>query len=268
MYRVVVADDEFLEREFIKEAIRGIGNARVVGEGNSGIMAIELCLVLKPDLVFLNCGMGAVGGSEAASRIRQADKDVVIALTSADENNFRTRDDPETSLSSLGVAECLLKPISAEKIKEVVIKYGNLGKSGPRISPKMKKRLKFYPATIMSAEITRALSYIDAHYGEEVSLNTVADEVSLSSYYFSRLFKKEVGVNFSQYILHKRLEMAKRMLEETDDSITDISVSVGFQEHNYFGRIFKQFTGSTPSDYRKKLALQKEERVNLREKYL
>jgi YesN/AraC family two-component response regulator len=264
MCRVVLADDEYLEREFIKEVLRGIENTEVVGEGSNGNMAVELCAVLKPDIVFLNCGMGAAGGLEAAARIRLKDEDVTLVLTSADEENFQGKDERHTLLD---IAEYLLKPIRGEKIREIVLKYGGRGKTGPRIPSKMKKRLKFYPINIMSREITLALVYIDAHYGENMSLDSVAEAVSLSSYYFSRLFKKEVGVNFSQYVFHKRLEMAKRTLEETDDPIADVAASVGFHEGHYFGKKFKKFTGSTPSEYRKRLALLNEERQTVRGKY-
>ncbi|MDR1377639.1 MAG: helix-turn-helix domain-containing protein [Synergistaceae bacterium] len=264
MCRIVVVDDEYLEREFIKKVLRSIENTEVVGEGGNGDMAVELCSVLKPDIVFLNCGMGAFGGLEAAARIRLKDRDVVIVLTSADEDNFQDKDERHTPLN---IAEYLLKPIRAETIREIVLKRGGRGKSSARIPAKMKKHLKFYPLNIMSREITLALAYIDAHYGEDISLDSVADVVSLSSYYFSRLFKKEVGVNFSRYVLHKRLEAAKRTLEETEDPITDIATSVGFHEGHYFGKKFKKFTGSTPSEYRKKLALLEEERKNVRGKY-
>ncbi|MDR1648728.1 MAG: helix-turn-helix domain-containing protein, partial [Synergistaceae bacterium] len=233
MCRVVVADDEYLERDFIKEVLRGIENTEVVGEGSSGDMAVELCSVLRPDIVFLNCGMGAAGGLEAAARIRLKDRDVALVLTSADEENFQGRDERHTPLD---IAEYLLKPIRAERIREIVLRCGGRGKPGAPIPAKMKKRLQFYPHNIMSREITLALAYIDANYGGNISLESAADAVSLSSYYFSRLFKKEVGVNFSQYVLHKRLETAKRTLEETEDPIADIAASVGFHECHYFGK--------------------------------
>ncbi|MDR1514607.1 MAG: helix-turn-helix domain-containing protein [Synergistaceae bacterium] len=266
MYRVVVADDEFLEREFIKEIIRGMCGTDIVGESNNGIAAVDLCSVLRPDLVFLNCGMGTMCGAEAAYRIRQADMDIVIVLTSAEEENFHSKEQEPNGVSC--ASEYLLKPIRAEKIKEVVLKYEGRGKPGARVQPRLKKRLKFYPANIMSKEITQALDYIETHYRENVNLEVLAIKVSLSRHYFSKLFKKEVGMNFSQYILEKRLKEAKRMLGETDCSIADISVTVGFQEHNYFGRVFKRFAGFTPSEYRKKCVLLKKERDNVRERYL
>jgi YesN/AraC family two-component response regulator len=266
MFKIVVADDEYLEREVIKQIVRRVEGVVVAGESNCGGMAALLCAAVRPDLAFLNCGMGAVGGFDAADIIRRSDKNIAIVLTSADENNFTDRDNTKR-IMGLGISECLLKPIRPEKIMDVVLKHSERANTVSRVSPKMKKQLRFYPDHLMSDEIKRALSFIDDHYKENIRLKYIADRISLSSYYFSRLFKKEVGVNLSQYILHKRLEVAKRMLEETDQSIVDISVSVGFQEHNYFGKIFKRFTGSTPSEYRRKHAMQREERKDVRGRY-
>ena len=266
MFKVVIADDEYLEREAIKATVRQIKGAIVAGEGNCGEIAVELCGALKPDLVFLNCKMGSMDGLSAAAIIRNSDKDVLIILTSADESNF-SGDECTKLVRSLNIAECMLKPIRTEKISEAILKY--LGRSGSnlRVSPRMKKRLRFYPDHVMSKEIKHALAFIDSHYMENISLTLIAGEVCMSSYYFSRLFKKEVGINLSQYILHKRFEMAKQMLAETERSIVDISASVGFREHNYFGKMFKKFMGATPSEYRKKSTLLKEERKGVREKY-
>ncbi|MDR1021102.1 MAG: response regulator transcription factor [Synergistaceae bacterium] len=267
MFKVVVADDEYLEREVIKQTVRQIEGTVIAGESNCGGLAAVICATVKPDLAFLNCGMGALGGMEAADVIRRSDKNIVIILTSADENNFTDRDSAK-QIARLDIAECLLKPARTEKIREVVLRYHEHSGSASGVSPKMKKQLRFYPDHLMSHEIRHALSFIGDHYKENIRLKFIADRVNLSSYYFSRLFKKEVGVNLSQYILHKRLEIAKQMLEETDQSIVDISASVGFQEHNYFGKIFKRFTGATPSEYRKKHAIQQEERKDIRGKYL
>jgi len=266
MFKVVVADDEYLEREVIKATVRQIKGTIVAGECNCGEIAVGLCLALKPDLVFLNCKMGAMGGFSAAALIRNSDKDVIIILTSADEDNF-SGDECTKLARSLDIAECMLKPIRPEKISEAVLKYLGRSSSNLRVSPRMKKRLRFYPDHVMSKEIKHALAFIDSHYKEDIRLTLIAGEVCMSSYYFSRLFKKEVGVNLSQYILHKRLEMARQMLEETEQSIVEISASVGFREHNYFGKIFKKFMSVTPSEYRKKSTLLKEERKGVREKY-
>jgi two-component system response regulator YesN len=235
----------------------------IVGECSSGSMAVEMCCVLKPDLAFINCGMGAISGIAAAARIRRDNKNIAIVLTSADENSFRYGEGGETP-ASIGVLECLLKPIKACKIEDIAARCEIRDNPSRYVPSKVKKYLRFPPPDTMSAQISKAVAFLDTHYMDEVDLESVAGSVFLSKCHFCRLFKQETGVNFSQYILHKRLEVAKRILGETEESITNISVAVGFQGYNYFDRIFKKHTGLTPSEYRNRLQIEKKEREGLR----
>lgn len=266
MCSIVVADDEFLERDVIKDIARGIQGARIVGEGNSGRHAVELCGAMKPDLIFINCGMGGMDGFEAIKRIRKSDRDVAIVLTSAYDKHATRR-----NLDGLDINEFLLKPVRPDKIREVINKYvkkNRNAENGSAITPRSKKRLRFYPNQIMSKEITRALIYIDDNYKGGISLESTAEIVALSSYYFSRLFKKEVGLNFSEFLLHKRLSLAKQLLEETDSSVLDIAISVGYHEQSYFCKVFKKTVGMTPRDYRKQACSAKKDRLRVVSKYI
>lgn len=96
-----------------------------------------------------------------------------------------------------------------------------------------------------------AKSYIAEHYREDISLSGVADIVNLSPVYLSRLFKKEEGINFLDYLNQYRIDIAKRMLkEEIKYSVMDIAEESGFSNTKYFSRIFKKCVGITPSEYR------------------
>ncbi len=99
--------------------------------------------------------------------------------------------------------------------------------------------------------IDKANRYIRAHYAEQLSLDDVAREVNLSSFYFSRLYKRETGVNFSDKLAQVRIERAKELLNREDLSVKEIAYLVGYQEPNYFSRIFKKITGRTASEFKK-----------------
>jgi two-component system response regulator YesN len=99
--------------------------------------------------------------------------------------------------------------------------------------------------------IEKADQYIYDHYAEEISLDDVAKEVNLSSYYFSRFYKEEAGINFSDKLVSVRIEKAKEFLKREDLSIKDVCYMVGYMEPNYFSKIFKKVTGYTASDYKK-----------------
>lgn len=95
------------------------------------------------------------------------------------------------------------------------------------------------------------LPYIEENYKNNVSLEELAETFFINSQYLCRLFKSKTGMNFKQYITQLRIEEAKAKLTVPINSITDIALSTGFNDPNYFSRVFKDNVGMTPSEYRK-----------------
>ena len=93
--------------------------------------------------------------------------------------------------------------------------------------------------------------YLDANYQSDVSRSDLAVMVYLNPDYISRLFKKGTGISISSYLLNKRLDQAKGLLESTDLPVNAISHRVGYENYSYFCRMFKENTGCTPNEYRK-----------------
>lgn len=99
--------------------------------------------------------------------------------------------------------------------------------------------------------IEQAKRYIDENYGKEITLDDVSRMVNISSYYFSKVFKDQMGENFIDYLTRLRITKAKKLLTETDKSMKEIAKEVGYSDPNYFSRIFKKNTGKTPTDFAK-----------------
>ena len=95
-----------------------------------------------------------------------------------------------------------------------------------------------------------AFDYIYTHKSENVKLTDMAALCHVSPSYFSRIFTKETGENFSVFIPHLKIEWAKQILETTDLSISEISNELGFSEPSYFIKSFKKFEQLTPARYR------------------
>ncbi|WJH36525.1 helix-turn-helix domain-containing protein [Paenibacillus sp. CC-CFT747] len=97
----------------------------------------------------------------------------------------------------------------------------------------------------------RIVEYIGQHYGDSnLSLTLLAEEFGFTAPYLSTFFKKQSGVNLSEYMTRCRIEAAKSLLTESDMTIGDISRQVGYANHIGFGRVFKKWEGITPGQYR------------------
>lgn len=97
----------------------------------------------------------------------------------------------------------------------------------------------------------RILSYAQYNFSEKTSLEKIAKFCNCSTSYVSHLFKKRYGVGVNTYINKIRIENAKNLLKNSDYSIAEIASRVGFSDSNYFTNIFKEYAGSTPTEYRR-----------------
>lgn len=105
--------------------------------------------------------------------------------------------------------------------------------------------------TEFAKPIRRAKKYMDEHYGERIVLEDIAKIVDLNPVYFSVLFKKETGMNFSSYLVNIRMEKAKEMICSTNDTIAAIGEKVGYKDARYFSQTFAKIVGIKPALYRK-----------------
>ncbi len=95
------------------------------------------------------------------------------------------------------------------------------------------------------------VDYINEHYREDITLDKLCEAAGgLSEQYLCRLFRQNVGMRPIEYLLKKRIGIARSYLEKTDLSINDIAQLVGFNNASYFYRNFKKFTGTSPLSYR------------------
>lgn len=101
-------------------------------------------------------------------------------------------------------------------------------------------------------DVALVKSYIKAHLSEKINLESLADMVFLSPGYLSLIFKQSTGDTVSHYIISKRIDEAKRLLETTNMKVNQICEKVGIDNVSYFGQRFKMFCGMSPSEYRKR----------------
>lgn len=102
-----------------------------------------------------------------------------------------------------------------------------------------------------SPAIKKAVSYIDANLDKAVSLRILSEYISLNESYLSTLFKNETGQTVISYINQKRILRAKELLMTTDMSVEEVATVCGFEDSNYFSRVFRRLESVSPSEYKK-----------------
>lgn len=115
------------------------------------------------------------------------------------------------------------------------------------------KREEALQEAAKSSYIERACNYITRNYSKNLSLDIIADYLSLNKNYLIKLFKKELSVTPNRYILSTRLFYAKLMLGGTELSVQSVALSCGFNTTSYFIKCFKENYGLTPVEYRNEL---------------
>lgn len=101
-----------------------------------------------------------------------------------------------------------------------------------------------------SGRIWNACKFIHEHSGEELSLAMVAKAANTSAHYLSEKFKEATGINLVSYVARTRYEKAVTLLRDADLRVSEIAFASGFQSLSQFNRVFKKFSGRSPTEYR------------------
>ncbi|MDO4272985.1 MAG: response regulator [Eubacteriales bacterium] len=110
-----------------------------------------------------------------------------------------------------------------------------------------------------SVSVRKSIAYIEEQYALNITLQDVADHVSISKNYLSMLFKQETGINFVTYLNQYRIEKAKHLLADTNMKIYEIADSIGFYSPYYFSKVFKEITKMQCKEYRDKYSMIRQE---------
>jgi YesN/AraC family two-component response regulator len=228
----------------VKKLIADGGYDFDIVEAENGVEALELVKKHKPKIIFSDINMPLMNGLELTHKVKEIDKNISVIIFSSD-NDFKHA----IEAIRLGVADYLPKPIDAQDFKNVmtkIMKQLNLLENIINWKNKSQNEEKS-----LRSDVERVKAYIYKHYSEQLSVELLASKVFLSSGYMSYIFKKETGVGISQFITTYRMEMAKRLLMDTNMKIVQISSEVGFNNSAYFGKSFKEYYGCSPEQYRR-----------------
>lgn len=123
------------------------------------------------------------------------------------------------------------------------------------VSVRIASRVNSFNNKSLKLILRKAIDYIHEHYNEQVTLNEVAENIYVSTFYISRMFKKELGISFVDYLNDVRIEKAKELLKDVKYKTYEVAELVGIPDPHYFSKIFKKYAGMTPSEYKETLFL-------------
>ena len=102
----------------------------------------------------------------------------------------------------------------------------------------------------MLGEIQNAIRFFNMNYHWDIEIKNYAEQHLMSPYWFSQNFKKVTGCSPAQYLISLRMANAMNLLDNTDDTVAEIAAAVGYENTQYFHRLFRKHTGTTPSEYK------------------
>ena len=163
---------------------------------------------------------------------------------------------PDTANRTVGVHTWMGVSAPCSRLEDLCLAYGQAEHclklaEDERQGVVFFDRLHFtHPKKLYSDAVCKAVAYIQGHYQENLSLKDVAEHVYLNLWYFSDLFKREVGKSFTDYVTELRINRAKELLKDKKKKLYQISYEIGINEPAYFSQLFKRVTGVSPKEYR------------------
>lgn len=236
--RLLMIDDEQTSFEIVKATMDWDSMDFHLEYAESAAQAMEKIKQDMPDIILTDIMMPGVDGFELIEWIKTNSYNCEIIILTA----YGTFDYARKALD-YGVTGYLLKPINETELEELIKKACyNINHNS--------RHEENTSAVNYTLPVRMACKYIENNFQENINLDKISNYVSLSKNYFCNIFKKETGVTIWDYLIRIRMEEAKRMLLETAQKTYEISERVGYDDPSYFGRLFKKYTGFTPSDYR------------------
>lgn len=247
MLKVAIVEDEELVRQGLVLAVDWAQlGCILVGDAADGEQGMELVLRTQPDFVLTDVRMPHMDGLTMVRRLREEGCTAeFVVLTAYSDFEYAHR------ALRLGVTDYLLKPFQDEELEQAVekIRVRLAERAAASVSEGAGVMRFDLEKGSKSKYIEEAISHLRAHYGEELTIADTAAAINLSEGYLSRLFKKETGYTFNNYLTLYRIHTAMHLLQDCHKKVYEVSEEVGFADTTYFSTLFKKFVGLTPSEY-------------------
>ena len=265
MIRLLIADDEKLEREALAELVQRRFEREVVLEvAENGRKAADTAVLWGADLILMDIEMPGMSGLDAARAVlAQRPSCRVIFVTAYSLFQYAHE------AVHLGACDYLLKPVDPDELEasvrrairqiETERKLEELAAAQPQPEQtETEEEAEDAPeegensqTALVMAHVRR---YLEDNYMFDLSLDSVGEILHISPAYLSAQFKKYQKMNFLDCLTELRINAAKELLNDPFRSSAEVASMVGYEDASYFARAFKKRTGVTPTQYRRQAA--------------
>lgn len=244
---ILIVEDEILEQDFLKSVVhKELTQEDTLLTCESGVQAIKLAKQYRPNIIIMDVLIPELDGLSAIEEIRKFLPNAsIIVLSACSDFHYAQK------AISLHVLEYLLKPVKPTAFREVFCKILSSITKHPVTIDEIAENKNTEPKESHQYFMEESIKYITEHFTQKLTLEMVSSKVFLNPKYFSRVFKKEIGVSFSEYIINLRVQHACKLLEQTNYPAYRISIECGFSDASYFNRVFCGQMNMTPQTYRK-----------------
>lgn len=261
MLKVLIVEDEDIIRKGLIHTIDWLSmDCVVVGEACNGIEGLKLIELHKPNLVITDIKMPMMSGIEMLKEALKDNKFQNIILTSYSEFDYAKQ------AISLKVFEYLLKPVDEEKlvkiienVKKEILQERVYGDIIEKTKPENKIDFADLDIYISSDNktnyyVNEALQQIKLNYNKKISIESISNNLGISSSYLSRKFRDVTTQTFLDILNKYRVQKAVELLNTGKYRVCEISDMTGFSEYKHFCNVFKKYTKTSPTEFAKAIS--------------
>lgn len=249
MYDVVLVDDDVIVIEFLMKVIPWQDYGfQVVANFQDSSDALIFMLENPYDVLITDIGMPKLNGIELIEKLKSSKiNSYNVILSCHDEFTFAQQ------AIKLEAYDYILKESMEESnIIDLLDRLKNRIDQERYSSNQHLKVTQFLEMTTRNEDVIKAQKYVQTHLGEKISLTEVAEHLHLNSSYFSRMYKKETGEGFIEYVTRVKMEKALELLDQSIKTVEQIAYELGFESKSYFLKTFKRFYGLSPKSFKYK----------------
>ena len=255
MIRLLIADDEVLEREALADIVaRRFEHEITIETAENGRKAADTAVLWGADLILMDIEMPGMNGLDAARAVLEQRPECKVIFVTA-YSLFQYAHEA----MHLGACDYLLKPVNPDEVEASIRKAMRQIEAGRRLAELAPVEQEADPEgdaaeagendrnALVMAHVRK---YMEDNYMFDLSLDSVSEILHISPAYLSAQFKKYQKTNFLDCLTELRINAAKELLTDPFRSAAE----VGYEDSSYFARTFKKRTGMTPTQYRKEAA--------------